>query len=255
MDFNRNSNGAFINPCAKRSAAEASESNDLAYGVAINTIVNDFNMIIQSQLCNGAFKKLKKMATKAKTKRVYKQKAIGGSVAFKEALHCSICKAQHLSGQGKNVNIPHRPHHKKCSKNRKTKELSAMTVFVNKEATRNMAMNITAPVASFLGQKVAAEAGTNIENSFSPYTQLNPPDTNAAQLPLGMDDVVAWSKQQGRNLQKFEPKSPSSHEVIDNTLGNMNQDQEFKWLEKTKYLKAITLAIDYIVAKFEHRKS
>jgi hypothetical protein len=35
----------------------------------------------------------------------------------------------------------------------------------------------------------------------------------------------------------------------------MNKNQEFKWLEKTKYSKAITLAINYVVAKFEHRKS
>jgi hypothetical protein len=35
----------------------------------------------------------------------------------------------------------------------------------------------------------------------------------------------------------------------------MNQDQEFKWLEKTKYSKAITLAINHVVAKFEHCES
>jgi hypothetical protein len=77
---------------------EASKSDDLANHVAINSIVTDFNMGIQSQLRDGAIRKSKKMATKAKTKRVYKQKAIGGSVAFVEALHCSVCKAQHLSG-------------------------------------------------------------------------------------------------------------------------------------------------------------
>jgi hypothetical protein len=42
---------------------------------------------------------------------------------------------------------------------------------------------------------------------------------------------------------------------MDNTLGGTNLDQEFKWLERTKYSKAITFAIDYIVAQFEHRKS
>jgi hypothetical protein len=98
MDFNRNSNGAFVNPYAKRPAAEASKSNDLDNDVAINTIVTDFNMGIQLQLCDGAVRKSKKVGRKAKTKRVYKQKAIGGSVAFVEALHCSVCKAQHLSG-------------------------------------------------------------------------------------------------------------------------------------------------------------
>jgi hypothetical protein len=134
MDFNMNSNGAFVNPYAKTPAAEASEHNDLTNDVAINTGVTDFNTGIQSQLRHGTIRKSKKMGTKAKTKRVYKQKAITGSVAFVEALHCSVCKAQQLSGRGKNMNVPHRPHHKKCSKNWKTKGLSAMTIFVNKKA-------------------------------------------------------------------------------------------------------------------------
>jgi hypothetical protein len=81
-----------------------------------------------------------------------------------------------------------------------------------------MAMNTTMHVASFLGQKVAAEAGTKISHFFIPYNQLNPPDTNVAQLPLGMDHIVAWSKQQGRNPQKFEPKSLSICKVIDKSL-------------------------------------
>jgi hypothetical protein len=41
-----------------------------------------------------------------------------------------------------------------------------MTTFVNKEAVQNMAMNTTMPIASFLGQKVAAEASTNIVHFF-----------------------------------------------------------------------------------------
>ena len=39
-------------------------------------------------------------------------------------------------------------------------------------------------------------------------------------------------------------------------MGNTNSEElELKWLEKSKYLRAITLAIDYIVTRFEHRKS
>ncbi len=57
MDFNRNLNGAFVNPYAKRPAAEASKSDDLANDVANNTVVTDFNMGIQSQLCGGAIRK------------------------------------------------------------------------------------------------------------------------------------------------------------------------------------------------------
>jgi hypothetical protein len=258
MDFNRTSTGVIINPYAKHPAAATTERNEKTNNVAITPVVNDLTMGNQSQLRNGAIKKCKKMATNRKKKQVYKQKAIGGGVAFIEKLHCVVCKAKRLIAQGKNVSLPHRSHDKRCSMNRKTRGLSAMAVFVDKEANRNMAIN-NAPMASFLGQKLAAEAaktGTNILRFFSPYPQLNPPATNVARLPLDMDNVVAWRKQQGRNPNSFEPKSPSIREVIDDTLGGtMNQDQEFKWLEKTRYSKAITLAIDYIVAKFEHRKS
>ena len=83
-----------------------------------------------------------------------------------------------------------------------------MTVFVENEATRNVA-RCTAPMASVLGRTLAAEAaeaGTNIGRFFPSYPQLNPPVTNVAQLPLRTDDVVAWSNQQGPNLQKFEQK-------------------------------------------------
>jgi hypothetical protein len=133
-----------------------------------------------------------------------------------------------------------------------------MTVFVNREATRNIAIN-TAPMASVLGQKLAreaVEAGTNIARFFSPpYPQLNPQYTNVAQLPLATDEVVTWRNPQGGDPKNYQQKNRSIREVLDETLSTTNQDQEFEWLEKTKYSKAMTLAIDTILKKFEHRKS
>jgi hypothetical protein len=266
MVFNRHSTGAVINPYAKRPAAAASESNDRVNNVAINSVVTDFTMGIQSQKCNGTIKKCKKMAThRKKAKKVYKQYAIGGGEAFVSHLHCCVCKARHLNylnsragGKTVKVNIPHRAHHKKCSMNRKTRGLSVMTVFVEKEATRNIA-RCTAPIASVLGRTLAAEAaeaGTNIGRFFPTLPQINPPaTTNVAQLPLRTGDVVAWSNQQGPNPQKFEQKSRSIREVLDDTLGNKIQDEKFKWLEKAKYSRALTLAISHVISKFEHKKS
>ena len=166
-----NSNGAFINPYAKRPAAAARESNDRVNNVAINSVVTDFTMGIQSQLRGGAIKNCKKMATKRKP--VYRQYAIGSGVAFVAALHCNQCIGLRLfkvaKARGKTgVSKPHKPHHKKCSLNRKTKGLSAMTVFVENEAARNIA-RCTAPMASVLGRTLAAEAaeaGTNIGRFF-----------------------------------------------------------------------------------------
>ena len=69
---------AFIDPYAKRPAAVASENNDGVNNAAINPVVNDFTMGIQSQLRGGAIKKCKKMATKQKL--VCKQCAVDGGV-------------------------------------------------------------------------------------------------------------------------------------------------------------------------------
>jgi hypothetical protein len=230
------------------------EPND----AATNTVVADSTMGMQSQLRQGAIKKCKKMGTKIKANRAHKQNAIGGGVAFAEALHCSVCKVRRLNARGNAVNIHHGPHHKKCGVNRKTRGLSAMTVFVNREAARNVAIN-TAPMALVLGPRLAteaAEAGANIARFFAPCPQLNPPSTNVAQLPLGTNEAVAWRNQQGGHPQKFQQKTRSIREVLDETPGSTtNQDQEFKWLGKTKHSKAITLAVDTVLKKFEHRKS
>ncbi len=139
MDCNRTSTGVVINPYAKRRTEAASESNNSANNVAINSVVTDLTMGNQSQLRNGAIKKCKKMATKRKTKQVYKQKAIGGGVAFIEKLHCVVCKAICLVAQGKNVSIPHRSHDKRCSNNRKTRGFSTTSVVVTRESVQNMA--------------------------------------------------------------------------------------------------------------------
>jgi hypothetical protein len=181
-------------------------------GVSANHSASDSTMGIQSQLRQCAIKKCKKMETKIKANRVCKQNAIGGGVAFVEALHCSVCKARRLNARGNVVKIPHRPHHKRCSMNRKTRGLSAMTVFVNREATRNVAIN-TALMASVLGQRLAteaAEAGANVARFFAPHPQLNPPSANVVQLPLGANEAVAWRNQQGGDPQKFQQKTRSS---------------------------------------------
>jgi hypothetical protein len=261
MDCNRTSTSVVVNPYAKHPAAATTERSEKTNNVAITTVVTDLKMGNQSQLRNGAIKKCKKMATKRKTKRrVYTHNAIGGGVAFVAKLHCVVCKAIRLVAQGKNVSIPHRSHDKRCSNNRKTRGLSAMAVSITKATAENIAIN-----NFVLGRKLAAEAAkkaatTNIGHFFSPYPQLNPPARNVTRLvPLGRDHVIAESTQQAKSSKKFEQKTPSIREVLDDTLASTNQDpnqdQELKWLEKTKYSRAMTLAIDHIVNRFEHRKS
>jgi hypothetical protein len=97
MDFNQNSTGAFINPHAKRPAAEnaASESNNRVNNVPVDSAVADFfTMGIQSQSCNGTVENCKKRATKRKA--VHKQHAMGRGDAFVSHLHCCVREAQRL---------------------------------------------------------------------------------------------------------------------------------------------------------------
>ena len=80
-----------------------------------------------------------------------------------------------------------------------------------------------------------------------------------AQLSLRTDDVVACRDQQGPIPKNFEQKirkySRSSRRYLGPFEVDRIQDQQFKWLENTKYSRALSLAISHIVSKFEHRKS
>jgi hypothetical protein len=255
MDLNRTLTPVIVNPYARRPTVAARESNNTVNNVATNSVVTDLTMGNQSQLRNGAIRKCKKRATKNKTRRVYKQNAIGGGVAFVAHLHCVVCKAIRLVSQGKNVSIPHRAHDKRCRVNRKTKGLSAMSVYVDREAAQNIAIN-NAPIDSVLGRRLAREASTNINRFFAPLTQQTTPVRNmTALLQVATDNVVATSNEMANFTHKSHQNQPSIREVMDDTLGAMNLAEEFKWLEKTKYSMAMTMAIDHIVSQFEHRKS
>ncbi len=101
-------------------------------------------MGIQSQQREGAVKKCKKRGTKVKAKSLIvasRQQAIDGTVAFDPIEHCIICKVKDLNARGIRTRAPKRSHHRACPKNRKTRGTSEMTVFVNKEAAKNLAAN------------------------------------------------------------------------------------------------------------------
>jgi hypothetical protein len=101
-------------------------------------------MGIQSQQRKGAVKKCKKRGTRIKMKRIVaasRQQAIDGTVAFDPIEHCIICKVKGLNARGIKTRAPKRSHHRACPKTRKTRGTSEMTVFVNKEAAKNLAAN------------------------------------------------------------------------------------------------------------------
>ena len=143
---------------------------------------------------------------------MYKQRAVDGGVAFISDLHCVNCmkkvEVKKAAAKGEIMNLSHKKHDVRCWKNRETKGLSATTVFVEREANRNID-KCTASLASVLGQTLAAEAaeaGTNIGRFFPPPPNLKSPVANVAQLPLRTDDVVACRDQQGPNPKNVAQK-------------------------------------------------
>jgi hypothetical protein len=102
-------------------------------------------MGIQSQNREGAIKKCRKTATKVKYKRKQRsllQSAVTGGLAFYSQRDCLICKARTkslcLSRFGISVQIPHKPHHSRCTKNRKTQGRSERFVQDNKATDESL---------------------------------------------------------------------------------------------------------------------
>jgi hypothetical protein len=129
-------------------------------------------MGIQSQRREGAVKKCKKRATKLLAKhKLSRQQAIdAGGVAFIAIEHCAICKAKDLNARGIKTRIPKRSHHKACSKNLKTRGTSEMTVFVNKEAARNLAAN-RAPITNKTVDKSQKDVSSTYQGFFAVRTK------------------------------------------------------------------------------------
>ena len=111
-------------------------------------------MGIQSQFRDGSISKCRQWGTRIKhSMRQLVQRGIDRDRGFVQIEHCKVCKALYMRIKGKNVNIPHRSHHRACPRNRKTKGLSERSIVVNRTAAANIAAN-TAPI----GRNSAADA-------------------------------------------------------------------------------------------------
>jgi hypothetical protein len=169
---------AIINPYSHAASQRRKEQLEFTHSESLQAtnqvLVVAATMGIQSQQREGAVKKCKKRGTKLLTKhKLQRQQAINaGGVAFNPIENCVICKAKHLEAQGVKIRIPKRAHHKACTRNSQTRGTSEMTVFVNKEAARNLAANR------------ARITNTTIQNSQNGSTYRGFFDTQLVQMEV-----------------------------------------------------------------------
>jgi hypothetical protein len=204
-------------------------------------------MGIQSQQREGSVKKCKKRATKLLVKhKLSRQQAIdAGGVAFIAIEHCAICKAKHLNARGIKTRIPKRSHHKACSKNLKTRGTSEMTVFVNKEAARNVAAN-RAAIANKTVHKSQKDVSSTYQGFFAERTNHRRTKTTAMVQPsmtstLSTAVPIADPARLRRELDKRMKKKEA-------------EGDDYGWLHQKKYPVGIGLMVDYILKLVDHRK-
>jgi hypothetical protein len=69
------------------------------------------------------------------------QMGVDGGLAFEANRDCIVCKGIYRKDMGECVVISHHAHDTRCVKNRETRGLSKMTVFVDKTSKNNVAIN------------------------------------------------------------------------------------------------------------------
>ena len=224
------------------------------FGANANHFFNpNFKMGIQSQKRDGAIRKCKERGTKRKTTSKFKipktvQKAIDGGVGFIPKLHCLVCKAMDQRSKGLDVRIPKRAHFVLCPKNRKTKGQSYMSVFVNKEAAKNITIN-NAPIEP----AAIPPNSTTYKGFFSPRQQT-PRTTTDTQFPVPNMPLPPSPVQSTTVKIQSLVAAPRLRKEVDCRMKEYLQEQSYTWLKKAKYPAAIGLLVDFIVGKVEHRK-
>jgi hypothetical protein len=200
-------------------------------------------MGIQSQQREGAVKKCKKRGTKLLTKhRLNKQHPIdAGGVAFISSQHCSVCKANDLNLRGIKTRIPKRSHHKACPRNRKTRGTSERTVYVNREAARNLAAN-RAAITNKTAGKLPNEKASSYHGFFAASPAVKP---SLSTTTTGMSASTAMSIADPESLRR---------ELDERITKLESEGEDYYWLSGKKYPASIGLMADYICALFEHRK-
>ncbi len=250
----RNPNGKIWNPYAPPAVAAAAQIPTIPLEVdrdSNSTVVNNINMGLQSQLRNGSIATMRRRATGRTGRNAaqpFRQGAIPGGWIFIPNRHCKVCKAEHFRKMGRNVNLPHRSHHRRCPRNRSTRGTSATTVASVQEDRRLAAVN-TAGQNTIMGRRLDTEMA-----SVHPFFSRN--DLFETRAPAQTQSNFAESPplpspiEQARNREN--PTSIGGDITIHMSeylrqKAASNIQDTYKWLDKTKYPRPLMLAVDYII--------
>src|SRR5210317_1459409 len=228
----------------------------------VNPYKKKLTMGIQSQKRDGAIRKCLKRGTARKKRRSkWYQTGVDGGDAFVPVLHCCVCKKLYQSATGKKVSIPHRAHDRRCPKNRKTRGMSAMTVFVNQEAERNIAAN-TAKICPKLDEesKISPWSKVEFEKLFFPKAGINPKKLTFDLDRSRSQDLKATSHTYGSRRRNFDchliPNIRDAMEDLVNEYldSRSKKTNDFSWTKKMNCSVQMALAINYIVGLLSHKK-
>jgi hypothetical protein len=155
------------------------------------------------------------------------------------------------------MSLPHRSHHARCPRNRKTRGVSATSVAAEKAATIYLRIN-GAGLQTALGRRLNAvmPSVAPVFQHYHPYPQLNPAPIVPVRVPPSQPVPPNSEKRPAEESEDNRNGSPASlHDEIEKRIGRLKNGDEVAWLAKIKYPVALVAAIWHIVGLFERRKA
>jgi hypothetical protein len=126
-----------------------------------------------------------------------------------------------------------------------------MTVFVNKEAAKNLAANQIAIKKSV----VAVDRPATYQGFFGRHTRTN---RNMNSLPPSIGpSAIAWTlcnKLIAKDWSNKLANPASLRQELDFRIKKLERGDDYQWALQHKYPAAIGLMCDYISSLIEHRK-
>jgi hypothetical protein len=208
----------------------------------------------QSQRREGSIKACKKAASKRKSKHKLTQRTMVGGEVFDPEKDCKQCVAVTKKNCGLRASIPHRPHHKRCPKNRKTRGSSETSVFIMREAERNIRLNTTPFTMGNDGVYRNPINPVAWSNFFQPRAAYQPlpglvEPTNIVHTATSIDKNKSPTQQ-----KKSRFDATILRRVIDERMHEHKNERKYQWLDGFRYSKPIGLLADYVYELCTFRK-
>jgi len=208
----------------------------------------------QSQRLVGSIKKCKQRATNRNKKRKVAPLAFKDGVVFVPDEHCKVCLSRKQKEAGRDVNVPKRAHHRLCPLNRSNQHKKSRLL------TDYMLLNgstgqVSAPRAVVFGAnevpKVSTTTAPELGNHqvlttdlVNPNGQTNQAKTRPTVTPDGFFDCRDREVDLATDIRL----------ELESRMKLVTDGTNYEWAAKISCPIAISLAIDYLVGTFTHRR-